>query len=42
MFNPKPGDQWVVGGKQYTVCGKCLRVVRLNKPLLGPLHLCES
>lgn len=29
-----------IGGKRYGMCRDCRKVVRLNKPLLGDLHLC--
>lgn len=30
----------VVQGKLYATCQTCGSLVRLNKPLLGSLHLC--
>lgn len=29
-----------VGGKLYMVCEHCGSFVRINKPILGSLHLC--
>ena len=31
--------RWV-GGKAYSVCADCGSIVRVNKPVLGPLHFC--
>ena len=37
----KPGEIVLSGGKLYGLCPKCGKLVRINKPLLGSLHLCE-
>lgn len=37
---PRPGVQWVEGGKVYEVCHICGQVVRVNKPIVGSMHLC--
>ena len=29
-------------GKLYAVCGKCQKLVRLDKPIFGGLHICEG
>lgn len=34
------GEIVVVGGKMYRRCSMCGTVVRINKPLVGDLHLC--
>lgn len=31
----------VAGSKLYTSCPRCKRLVRLNKPILGDLHVCK-
>jgi len=36
----EPGEVFIVGEKLFCVCGDCLRVVRVNKPVVGDLHLC--
>jgi hypothetical protein len=30
----------VIGNKMYDVCASCGKIVCLNKPLLGGLHIC--
>ena len=30
----------VTGGKIYETCGRCGKLVRLNKPIFGSLHVC--
>lgn len=37
---PKPGEVLVVGNDAYTTCSDCGKVVRINKWLVGCLHLC--
>ena len=32
----------ITNGKIYALCGKCGSLVRLNKPLLGSLHICDE
>jgi len=32
---------WFIGKKIYGLCGKCDKVVRINKPLFGSFHLCR-
>lgn len=32
----------VTGGKIYDVCGYCNNLVRLNKPIVGSMHICVS
>lgn len=38
----KPGKVLVVGKKAYAVCPRCRKIVRINKPLFGDLHLCDA
>ena len=33
---------WWSAGKRFATCQKCGKVVRLNKPLIGDLHLCSE
>lgn len=28
------------GGKRYAICRECTKVIRVDKPLMGSLHLC--
>lgn len=30
----------VAGGKIYAVCSMCGRLIRINKPIFGSLHIC--
>lgn len=30
-----------MNGRWYTVCQRCKKVVRVDKPLLGSLHFCS-
>jgi hypothetical protein len=32
----------VAGNKLYVICGKCGKLVQINKPILGGLHYCEK
>jgi hypothetical protein len=32
----------VAGGKLYAQCPDCGKLVRVNKPILGSLHICLS
>ncbi len=34
------GEIVAVGGKMYALCSTCGNIVRINKPLLGSVHLC--
>lgn len=36
----KPGEIVIVGSKLYSRCAVCLKIVRLNKFILGDLHFC--
>jgi hypothetical protein len=36
------GDSIVLGNKIYQVCSDCRQVVRINKPLLGSMHICSE
>lgn len=38
----KPGDTFIVGNKWYGLCSCCMRLVRINKPFFGSLHLCMA
>ena len=40
-INPKPGELFYVGNKLYGICIDCKEIVRLNKPFLGSLHICQ-
>ena len=35
-----PGGRWLSGGKIFGTCEMCEKVVRLDKPLIGSMHLC--
>ena len=37
----KTGKAVRIGGKLYRICGRCRHVIRLDKPFVGDLHLCE-
>lgn len=39
-MNQLPPGVFVVGNQLYTQCGACGKVIRLNKPILGSLHIC--
>lgn len=39
---PKVGEFVAVNGKTYTTCANCTKVVRVDKPFVGGLHLCAS
>lgn len=39
--NPLPRGTFVVGNGLYARCRVCGKIVRLNKPILGDLHVCE-
>jgi hypothetical protein len=32
----------VIGRSIYEVCGTCGSIIRLNKPIIGSLHICLS
>lgn len=36
------GHALVFAGKIYIACQKCHKVVRLNKPIFGALHVCAG
>ena len=38
---PPPGEIFEVGGVIFSVCPKCLSLVRVNKWLFGSLHICR-
>jgi len=33
---------FVVGNKIYTVCADCGKLVQVNKPIFGSLHVCAN
>ena len=37
----RPGEILVTNGKIYERCKRCREIVRMNKWLIGSLHLCE-
>jgi hypothetical protein len=37
----EPGRLYEIGGKVFSVCAKCKQIVRMDKPILGSLHICE-
>jgi len=38
----KPGEIKVINGKIYGMCSQCESIVRIDKPLIGSLHLCSN
>ena len=36
----KPPHGFVVGGKWYSECPACEKTIRVDKPLIGSLHVC--
>ena len=32
----------IVGGKLMSVCSGCAKIIRLDKPILGSLHICTT
>ena len=32
----------IVGGKIYARCSACGKIVRINKPIIGDIHVCVS
>ena len=41
-FTMQPGDLVLVGKKLFTLCRTCGKIVRVNKPIVGGLHVCEE
>jgi hypothetical protein len=35
-----PGEVITIGKKMYSICARCGKLVRVDKPLLGSLHFC--
>ena len=31
---------FIENGKKYTICSACKKLVRMDKPIIGSLHLC--
>lgn len=40
-IEPEVGEAIKIKGKLYTRCPKCNTIVRVNKPLIGDLHVCD-
>ena len=40
MNEPAPANIFAINGKSYGVCQDCGQLVRIDKPILGSLHLC--
>lgn len=38
----QPGEIMTVGNKVYGICAQCHSLVRVNKWLLGSLHICDK
>ena len=36
----KPGELKIINGKLYGVCAECDKMVRVDKPILGSMHIC--
>ena len=41
-MNLKDGEIIKVGNKLFGRCARCKKIVRINKPLIGDLHICEE
>lgn len=37
----KQGEIILIGRHLYALCRRCYRVVRVDRPLLGALHICD-
>lgn len=37
---PRLGVPFTIGGKVFVMCNKCRKLVRIDKPILGSIHLC--
>ena len=35
-----PGEIVNVSGKLYACCPRCAKIVRINRPIIGDLHVC--
>ncbi len=45
MTNPigkLPEGCFVVGSGIYAICEVCRKIVRLNKPIIGSMHICAQ
>lgn len=42
MERMRGGEEVFVNGKVYALCPQCRQVIRMNKPLIGSLHLCTT
>ena len=40
LMNHLPPGCWVIGRTIYCQCARCNKVVRVNKPIIGSMHLC--
>jgi hypothetical protein len=38
----RPGRLVAVGGKLYARCARCGNLIRVDKPILGSLHICTA
>lgn len=36
------GERVDRNGKRYAICSECRKVVRIDKPIIGNLHLCNE
>jgi hypothetical protein len=41
MADPSP-YLFATGGKTYSVCAGCSKIVRTNKPIFGSIHICAT
>ena len=41
LYSIKPGQVVKIGKALYSRCAECDSLVRVNKPILGSLHLCS-
>jgi hypothetical protein len=38
----KPGHVYEVGGKLMGVCANCEKLIRIDKPIFGSMHVCAT
>ena len=36
-----PGKPFLVGKKLMVQCSNCLKIIRIDKPIIGSLHVCN-